>query len=360
MPRSRGRSGAPGVDRSGFDGERSVTIKDIAEHLGVSAAAVSRALNDRRHTSEDMKQRVRTGAQALGYVPNSAARAIRREHSQLVGLVIPDLSNQIFAEAANVLADRCRAAGFQLVVAATQRDAAIELKQVEALRELRVAGVVISPCGNSLPETRSLLRSTSVVQLSGRNPSFEIPTIAMDDRGGARKAVGHLISLGHTAIAIIGGLDSATDNERLAGAAEAMQEAGLRLDPSLVIRGPLSADFARQSTSELLQRDRPPTALLATSSVLSVGMIEALRRASIEVPGQISAIGFGNSDLFRLWGPGLTAVQLPIHELVDACALQLFRIIEGREGGSAQTKFSMVLDTSLILRGSTGPAPSPG
>lgn len=355
MPRSKMRSEAPPVDPSDAASARSVTIKDIADHLGVSAAAVSRALNDRRHTSEDMKQRVRAGARALGYVPNSAARAMRREHSQLVGLVIPDLSNQIFAEAASALAERCRAAGFQLVVAVTQRDAAIELKQIEALRELRVAGVVISPCGNSLPETRALLRSTPVVQLSGRNPSFEIPTIAMDDRGGGRKAVEHLVSLGHRAIALVGGRDSATDDERVGGAVQAMRDAGLDPDPALVIRGPLSADFARQTVSELLQRDGPPTALLATSSALTSGTIDALHRAKVDVPKQLSVIGFGNSELFRLWGPGLTAVQLPIRELVDACTLQLFSIIDGPEGALAKTKFSMVLETSLVLRGSTGP-----
>lgn len=338
--------------------KRQVTIKDVAAHLGVSFSAVSRALNDQQHTSKAMKDRVRSAAAELGYVPNNAARMMHRRHSQLIGLVIPDLANQIFAETASIMSERCHAAGYQLILAVSQRNATIELEQVEALREMRVAGVIIAPCGDSLPETRALLSSMPVVQMARRNVTYNVPTIESDDRGGTRNGVRHLIQLGHRAIAVIGGDQTMTDDERFNGAVEAMADAGLSFDPRHVLRGPLTAEFGKEATSRLLQLPDRPTAILATNSVLTLGLVDAIHRAQIAVPQQMSIIGFGDPDWFRLWGPGLTTIQLPIAQLAEACAQHLLRQIKEDVDRGDDNGFQMVLDTNLLLRGSTGPVPS--
>ena len=337
--------------------KRPVTIKDIAAHLGVHYSAVSRALNDQQHTSDDLKRRVREAVRELGYVPHSAARMLHRRHSPHVGLVLPDLMNQVFAESANILAERCHAAGYQLVLAVSQRDPAIELQQVEAMREMRVAGVIIAPCGDSLPETEALLAEMRVVQLARRNPHLAIPTIATDDRGGAHQAMRHLLQLGHRRIGVVGGDRTATDDERYGGALDALAEAGVAPDPRLLVRGPLSSDFGRQAASQLLQAAPRPTALLATNSLLTQGMVDAAHRAQLKVPQDLSLVGFGDPAWFRLWGPGLTTVRLPIRELAEACALQLLRQIEEDDDPAVPAPFQMMLDTTLVLRGSTGPAP---
>ncbi|MCP3731225.1 LacI family transcriptional regulator [Sphingomonas sp. MG17] len=338
--------------------KRPVTIKDVAAHLGVSFSAVSRALNDRHHTSEDMKARVRDAAKALGYVPHTAARMMHRAHSQTIGLVLPDLSNYIFAETASVMAEQCYQAGYQLVLGVSQRDPQIELEQVESMRAMRVAGVIISPCGQSLPETHRLLASMPSVQLARRNAELKIPTIATDDRTGSRNAMRHLLQLGHSRVALVSGDQTMTDKERLEGALDALSQAGVEQPSGLVLQGPLTAEFGREATSRVVQMEHRPTAVLCTNSVLTIGVVDAVQRAGLSVPGEMSLIGYGDPEWFRLWGPGLTTVQLPITELAQACAMHLLRQVgEGGEHEAARRPFEMMLDTSLLLRGSTGPAP---
>jgi LacI family transcriptional regulator len=339
---------------------RPVTIKDVAAHLGVSFSAVSRALNDRQHTSDAMKVKVRDAARELGYIPHNAAQMMHRSHSQTIGLVMPDVSNYIFAEAASVMAEQCHAAGYQLVLAVSQRDPQIELEQVESMRAMRVAGVIIAPCGNSLPETHKLLASMPSVQLARRNAAMKIPTIATDDRTGSHNAMRHLLQLGHERIALISGDKTMTDEERLGGALDALGEAGIEQPGQLILRGPLSAEFGRDATSRVVQMRDRPTAVLSTNSVLTIGAVDAIQRARLSVPDDISIIGFGDPEWFRLWGPGITTVQLPITELTQACALHLLRQIEeGGEADDSHRPFEMMLDTNLLLRGSAGPVPGP-
>lgn len=337
---------------------RAVTIKDVAAHLGVSFSAVSRALNDREHTSSAMKTRVREAAKALGYVPHTAARMMHRSHSQVIGLVMPDLGNYVFAEAAGVMAEQCHDAGYQLVLGISQRNPQIELEQVEAMRAMRVAGVIISPCGQSLAQTMTLLESMPAVQLARRNASLKIPTIATDDRTGVHNATRHLLQLGHKRIALVSGESTMTDTERLRGALDALEQAGIEQSPGLVLCGPLTAEFGRDATSRVVQMADRPTAVLATNSVLTIGVVDAVQRAGLAVPDEMSVIGFGDPEWFRLWGPGLTTVRVPITELTQACALHLLRQIEeGVELEPAERRFEMMLDTTLLVRGSTGPAP---
>lgn len=333
------------------------TIKDVAAHLGVSFSAVSRALSDHHHTSEALKERVRKAALELGYVPHGAARAMRRKRSLLIGLVIPDLGNRVFTEAASVMAAHCHAAGYQLILSVSQLNAQIEFEQVKALREMRVDGVIIAPCGDSLPQTRELVSSMPAVQLARRNPHFSIPVIGTDDRAGACAAMQHLIQLGHRSIGIIGGNQSGTDEERFRGAIEGASDMGVRIDNSAIMRGALSVAFGREAAARLLQAANRPTAILVTNSVLALGMVDTIQRRKISVPQELSVIGFGDPEWFRLWGPGLTTVQLPTTQLAIACADHLLRRIADRDAQPGDTSFEMLLETNLLLRGSTGPAP---
>lgn len=337
-------------------GQQAATIKDVAAHIGISYATVSRALNDHAHTSKEVKARVAEAVKELGYVPHVGARMMRARHSPLVGLVIPDLTNQIFVSTAAIVAEQCTAAGLQLVVSISGRDPQRECELVEALREIRAAGVIIAPCGDSLPRTIELLKQMPCVQLGARNSSFDGPTMAVDDRSGAAQAALHLAQLGHTRIAFLGGAGGVgTHDTRLAGAREGLASVGLTLDDSLVFTGPVTQEFGQSSMSRLLAVKPCPTAVLVANSVLTLGAIKAIHQAGVLVPKDLSLVGFGDLDTFRLWGPGLTTVDLPIEEFARAAAFHLFEQMRQGEDFSPPDPFTITHEVSLIVRGSTAP-----
>ena len=333
--------------------ERPVTIKDVAAHLGVSYSAVSRALSDHHHTSAELKERVQRAVEQLGYEPHAGARMMHQSSSRMIGLVIPDITNQIFTASAAVIEEICRREGYQLILSVSGRDPTIEYEQLRLLRQSRVAGIIIAPCGDSLPETHRLLGALPVVQLGRRNVELAAPTVTVGDHKAAQAAVLHLTQLGHRRIAIIGGqLGLVNSKSRLDGARGGLAAAGVEISTSLVLTGPMTAEFGRAAMIRLWSGSEPPTAALVLNSVQTLGVVEAIHQMRIDVPGRLSVVGFGDPEWFHLWGPGLTTVSLPVHDLAEAAASLLMSQISQR-GTKADPALEMSLDTSLIVRGST-------
>src|SRR5690606_12882783 len=181
-----------------------VTMKDLADMLGVSVSTVGRSLADRPEISARMKARVRALAEEHGYVAHSAARSMRTGSSALVGLIVPDVRNDFYGSAAMALARCCDEQGFQLVLAATQDDPESELRQVRGLLEARAAGVVIVMTAEPKRETRALLARTAAVELI-RETDDGRAWFGIDDRRGIETATTHLLGLGHRHIAYVGG-----------------------------------------------------------------------------------------------------------------------------------------------------------
>ena len=148
----------------GQAGRGAVTIKDVAAALGVSHSTVSRALNGHSHISPEMKDKVRRAARELGYVVNAGARTLRQASSRLIGLVVPNVTNELVTAMMKVLAARCERANYQLVLCVTQDDAEAELRHVEMLRQSRATGLITVPTPFVLPETARMMAAMPVVQ----------------------------------------------------------------------------------------------------------------------------------------------------------------------------------------------------
>jgi LacI family transcriptional regulator len=335
------------------------TIKDIANALGVSHSTVSRALNDQRHISKSMKDRVRRTASELGYIVNAGARTLRQSNSNLIGLIAPDVMSELFAVMCKVLALRCARAGYQLVVSITEDDPAAELKHVQALRQARALGVVIIPTPNMLTETRDLLRPTCVVQFSRSHEQLAAPAVTIDGASGVAAAVHHLAELGHKRIGFVSlATDRSTGVGRMRGFMEGMAQHGLTVDHALVREGPGTAEFGRSMTAALLQRDPRPTAIVFGSADLTQGGVEALKRQNLVVPKDLSLIGFGDPAWLRLLTPPLSTVGLTLGESAEAAISMLLRQIEAvEEGRTVEPQASVELEPYLILRGTTAPPP---
>ena len=195
-----------------------VTIKDIADHLGISHSTVSRALADHPYTNEDTKLRVRAAVDELGYVPHAAARGLRQDRATLVGLILPELQNELAVVTAQTIAGHCLKAGLQMVLAVTGDDPQVEYQHVMALRQARARGIIITASPGMYGKTVDLLQRVPTTQFSRRHPLLTAPSVAVDGEQGVFVATQHLLQLGHTRIAYVGmDVDKSTGAERLAG-----------------------------------------------------------------------------------------------------------------------------------------------
>lgn len=341
---------------------RRTTIKDVAARLRISHSTVSRALHGDPHISAATKELVRDAAERLGYVANNSARLIREDRGTLIGFVVPDIQNHFYSTIAKVLAQRCRSSSFQMVLANTDDDPATENDEVRALIEARAAGIVITPSVAPREKTIALLRSVPTVQLVRHVTAIPGGLVCTDDASATRAAATHLLSLGHRNIGYVGPRkDMSAGQTRLAGFLNAHRRAGVEPDKAAIVLVPPRQTFGFEAISRLLSLPKVVTAVLIGSSELTLGGLHAVREAGLSIPRDLSVVGYGDPFWFQLFSPPLTAVRLPVEDLAEATALQLFSRIRalygeeenGSDGNGNLGQLQLRLPASLIIRHST-------
>ncbi len=275
---------------------------------------------------------------------------------QTVGLIIPDL-NHFYCTFAMVMTEGCFLERLQVVVAVSNDDSVNESRQVAALIRAGVAGVVVTPSAAPMREAFEALRTLPVVQVGRDHVDLEADYVGLDEISGMRTAVGHLISLGHRRIAFVGPATSGSVSaDRFDGFRQALCEAGIAVGEALLVRRPNRSSFGREAVAALLEMDQGPTALVIASSRLTVGALDALRAAAIEPPNRISLVAYGDPDWYRLWGPGLTTVNLPAREIAATTTSMLLQRIRERATVKAGSFVPQRVPFAphLIVRGTTG------
>jgi LacI family transcriptional regulator len=342
--------------KSSSGGRPEITIKDIAARLGLSHATVSRALNDHPATSDAAKARVRAAAEALGYVRNANAGSLSGAASRLVGFVTPDVHSEFYAAIASVLATSCAAAGLQLVLAVSNDDPQLEQRHILALRQARAAGVFITPTADLLDASAALLAPLPTVQLVRSHKVLGKPWVGIDDRIGVGLATRHLLELGHRRIGFIGGFEAlTTGHERRSGYQQALAEAGVIYDETLVVLGPPRASFGLEATVHLTQKADPVTALVLGSSQLTLGALRAFQQLGATAPEDFSVVGYSDPEWVRIWGPGLTTIGLPVEDIAASAAQVLIRAMTNPPWTAPSGRGGVFFQPHLIERGSTAP-----
>lgn len=332
---------------------RRVTLKDIAAELGLTHPTVSRALARHDSISKETRLRVEEAARRLGYVANSGARLLRRGHANVVGLLLPDITNEFYAAVAQRLADECSRRGQQLLLSISAGDPDRELALVRALLEARPSGLIVGLSPAARPETLDYLANVLCIQFMQPQPGVDWPVVTVEDSSGARKAVEHLLALGHRRIGFVGPVESTMIGEaRLRGVNEALAAAGHALDPVWLRLGPSRSSFGSDAVEALLALPERPTAIYLSSAPLSLGGMRALNRRGLAVPEDISVVVAGGSPWYDAWPGGLTSVTLPAVDLADAAAAQLFQRLDDPD---AECPSRVTLSFQLCVRGSTAP-----
>jgi DNA-binding LacI/PurR family transcriptional regulator len=336
-----------------------VTTKQIAAQLQLSVSTVGRALANDTRISEETKVRVREAATQLGYVGNHAARMMRGAKSNVVGLVIPDIRNSFYFTVAHELSAIMAGEDYQLMLAETNDDRLLERRHLRELSASHAAGVVIAPTPRPHEETVSLLHDMPHVQLLRKHPSLGTQWFGLDDHRTLRDATAHLLDLDHTRIGYIGATpELPTGSKRLGGYRQALRDRGVTPRANLVETGPPSSpEHARAAVRRLLDRPSPPTAVVLGSVPHTVGVLEGLMEMGVDVPGELSVVGFGDQSGFSWWGPGLTTVRLPIGDVATSCGLWFIRRLNNPPA-VATDPYESVSVGWLVLRGSTAAPPA--
>lgn len=327
-----------------------VTLRDIAARLGLSHSTVSRALSGHPGINPETRARVLAAAQALGYVANASARALRGSRSTLIGLVIPDIQNEFYAAVARLVTETLARSGYQTVLAVTDDDALREAESLRDLVEARAAGVIITPCATPRSDTLTLLRRMPVVQLARTHARIDADSVVIDDHAGIYAATQHLLVMGHRHIAYIGShAGLSTGAARLQGFYDAHADAGVSVDDSRVLLGVPRPAIAQEALSRLMRQAIAPDAVVTGSSELTLGALLAAQSQHYAIPRQFSLTGYGNPAWFSLVCEGISTVQLPVEEVGLTAATLLLRRVESLEGAHAEMRFR----PRLVIRSST-------
>jgi len=332
----------------------SVSIKDIARAAGVSHSTVSRALADSPLVKDETKQRILTIAEELDYTPHALARSLVTRRTQTIGIVVTTIADPFVAEIVRGIEETGQPRGYNVILCNSNADPDREVAAVRALREKRVDGIIVtaSRVGDLyLPLLEDV--GIPIVLVNNQHSGRYIYSIATDDRKGGEIATEHLISLGHMRIGYIASPNNVSSNQaRKDGYLKALASHGIGADPSWVAEGDGRPELGQIAMARLLALPRPPSAVFCYNDLTAIGAMNAIKEAGMEIPEDISLIGYDDIDIVRYLNPPLTTVAQRKYDM-GCIAMQMLLDLLSE---SAQVQ-DITMEPRLVTRASTAPPP---
>lgn len=329
---------------------RRPTLADLAREAGTSPSTASRALSGRGYVSSDVRTKLLEVAERIGYVPNLSARTLKQRTSRVVGVVVSDLSNQFYAQLAAGIEQTLREAGYQMIILGDNSETAAELDGARTFVAMRAPGVIMTPVSGD--SARLLIaQGTVVVEVDRRLATTPCDAVVIDNERGARAATSHLLELGHRRVGLlVVDTDWTSDAGRVEGYRNAHDGAGVAIDDRLIIRVPVNTPDPERQIERLFAYE-PPTAIFAANNLLAEQAWRVLRKRSLQLPRDVSLVGFDDVPWMEMVDPPITVVDQPTVEM-GHCAARL--LLERLAEPAAPPRVER-LQPSLIVRGSTAP-----
>lgn len=327
-----------------------MSIAEVAKRASVSIATVSRVINNTGRVDPETAARVRTAIDELGYVPNSTAKALVSGRSNILGIVVSDITNPFFPDMIQAFEGIAIENGYDILTVSSHYDPGRMEQCIHRLLQRSVDGVAIitSEFDPAVIGRLTQLRVPTVYLDMGVVGKF-VSNIRVDYESGIRQAVAHLVGLGHQRIAFISGpakLKSAIIRKQ--AFLRSLQEASLSDD--LVVEGNHAIDGGLDAMAQLIEKR--PSAVLCSNDLTAIGAMRAIRRAGLSVPHDISVVGFDDIQLSRFTEPPLTTVRLPRVDL----AVAAFQALLYTQNNERQQGIEKNVETTLVVRESTAPA----
>jgi LacI family transcriptional regulator len=331
-----------------------VTIHDVAARAGVSVSTVSKVLNDRYGVATSTVDRVRAVIAELGYESSLVARSLRNHRTNVIGVLVWDIE-PYSAELLKGAARAIKGTGYELVVYAAGGKGA-ERMGWEHRYLSRLSGTLIDGAVMVTPTVDTAPFSTPVVAVDPHTGSEEVPTVDSDNFRGAQLAVEHLLGLGHRRIGLLSrpprDLESGPQREQ--GYRSALQAAGITPDPDLVRAGGYDDSASEDAARELLTLPDRPTAIFAANDVSAITTMDVAMTLGLQVPGDLSVIGFDNVPESAMTEPGLTTIEQPLQLMGQRAIEMLVELLAGRDLPRTHVR----LPTRLVVRGSCAAPPA--
>lgn len=325
-----------------------IGLQDVARAAGVSPATASRALHRPDLVALRTRERVEQVALELGYRPNVLARGLRTRGSRTIGLIVTDILNPFHATLAKGVQDAAEAQGYTVLMFNSDEQPGKERRALETLHGHLPMGLIVVPTARTR-ENLSVVSGLPTVELDRASGLEGAHTVMVDNVAGAREAVTHLTGLGHRRVGmIVGNQDVSTARERLQGYREALETAQVPYLEELVLPGDHREQGGRLAALRLLSGPERPTALFVGNNEMTVGAVLAARELGLDIPGDLSVVGFDDSRWAQTMSPALSVVSQPTYELGQLACQHLLSLIAGQPCVD-----SVRLPTRMIYRQST-------
>jgi LacI family transcriptional regulator len=333
-----------------------ITIKDIAQELGMSISTVSRALNDYHHISEETKIKVRATAERLGYRHNALAAALRNSKSKTIGLIVPRISMSFQSAVITAIQNKLYTYGYNVIICQSNESPKVEIEMVKLLLSSRVEGIIISCSINTedFSVFNDILQEEIPLIFYDRVPSnFTAHKIKGDEYFGAFQATSHLIEQGCKRIAHIGGLLSCHQYlERFEGYKGALKKYDLSFSESLIHFHELTRENALKTCQELLGGEVKPDGIFASNDTTALAVLEFARNNDISVPNELKVVGYSNDERVSISRPSITSVEQFPHEMGEQAVVLMMNLIQ-RKVDPGRSYISLTTPIELIKRESS-------
>jgi DNA-binding LacI/PurR family transcriptional regulator len=331
---------------------RPASIKDIARAANVSHSTVSRALRNSPLINPETCQRIQRIARDAGYRASAVARGLVTRRTEAIGVVVTSIADPFVSEVVSGIEAAANAGGYSVLLAESNADPEREQNVVQSFAERRVDGIVVTSSRVGALYVPLLSRMmVPIVLVNNQHPGEFVYSVSIDNVGGSRAAVDHLIALGHTRIAYIGDqFGYQSDTERFSGYRDALTEAGLPVVPAFAVRGDGKPGGGEAAMRTLLAV-QPPTAVFCYNDMSALGALHAIRRHGFRVPEDISLVGFDDLFISSYMQPPLTSVRQPMRRMGLLAMESLLKLMSGQDSPSTTT-----VAAELVVRESTAPA----
>jgi LacI family transcriptional regulator len=341
----------------------SLTLEHIARLANVSRSTVSRVVNDEPNVRPELREQIWQVIRETGYQPHAAARSLVTRRTRIVGVIIPEALTKLFTDPffprlLYGITETCNTRHYYLNLALCNGPAEQDEMYRRVLGSGHLDGVIVASAHVSDPLFPKLFGNGVPFVLAGRHPDERVNYVDVDNVGGARMAVEHLIRLGHSRIATITGpLTMTSGEDRLVGYRQALEAQRLAVDEQLVVEGDYTEGGGAMAMRRLLAAS--PTAVFVASDVMAIGALKALREAGKRVPQDVALVGFDDVTIATAVEPPLTTVRQPIGRLGSMAADLLLDLLEMPPDSTEQAPSTgrvarIVLPTTLVVRDSCG------
>lgn len=335
------------------------TIKDVAQATGYSIATVSLVINNKPVSiPRTTRDSILKAAEALHYRPNQLAVSMITKRSKVLGLIIPDNSNEFFAELSKSIERAARHAGYGLIYGNSANDSQRDLAYMKMFADRQVDGIILARSAALLygddEKSAAYMQESAIpfITVDRAVPGSGVASVSADHFRGGYIATRHLLELGHRRIgAYTGSSDVASSNERLAGYRAALAEAGVPFCEEFVVEGNYQLGGERRALTKFL--NQRVSAVFSFNDLMAFGLYREMRAAHLSVPGDLSIVGFDNVFFGDLVDPPLTTVSQPVAEMGACVVRTLLELIEHHTLGQEQQH--QVFLPRLVVRGSTAP-----